>query len=108
MEKIRLVSTEYGKDFPSYIDGMDVYKYYSNVFKNENKDLIILELMGEIAMLSHFIAKTHPEYVKFVSDVRTRKVTNDDLLSLDLEEPDMTNAKKMNDAGDIGKVTDEW
>ncbi|MDD4308590.1 MAG: hypothetical protein PHU53_07270 [Thermoplasmata archaeon] len=106
--KIRLVATEYDKPRPSRIDGLEVYKSLRNDFKNEDKDVIIERLMGEIAMLSHFIAKSHPEYIKFVGDVRSRVVSNDDLLSLDLEEPDMNNAIEMKDKGEIGGVKDEW
>jgi hypothetical protein len=91
--EIRFVSTEYDKPNPKYVDGLDMYKSLSNAFQLEDKDAIIKRLIGEICMLSHFIAKKMPEYVDFIGEVRNHKVTSDDLLSLNLNDPDMSNAE---------------
>ena len=87
-KKIVFVRTEYDKNYPSYIDALDVYKSLLGDLDEKDYKKIILRLVEEMSILIHFVSKEHPEYIKFITAVRNREIKNDDSLEFDLMNED--------------------
>ena len=57
---------------------------------SENKDLIIEALIYEYSLLVHFIAKSHPEYIDFLNQIKNMEMLDDDSLEWCLNPPQIS------------------
>lgn len=91
IKKIKFVQTHHEKSIITEIDAWDMGKYmYRLLEKNKEKDEVIKALIEEVCYLSHFIAKSNPEYVDFLNKARNVEISSDENLEWNLNPPKIT------------------
>ena len=88
IKEIKFVQTHHEKTLITEIDAWDMGKYMYRLLENsEEKDKVIKALIEEVCYLSHFIAKSHPEYIDFLNKARNVEISSDDSLEWNLNPP---------------------
>lgn len=114
--EIKFVGSFYEKNKIESVDAFDVQKYLTRILNNSNKNIedkddIIKALIYEYSLLAHFIAKSHPEYIDFLNQVKNKEMLDDDSLEWCLNPPQIK-TKDLNPdykPGDISEMEKfEW
>ena len=98
--EVKFVNSFYEKNKIEGIDAFDVQKYLMRILNNSNKkiedkDDIIKALIYEYSLMVHFIAKSHPEYIDFLNQVKNKTMWDDDSLEWCINPPSIPEDAKL-------------